>query len=257
MALFLARSLLFAALALPFLLLCNALALAAPGSRRLRFVLTRAFGRAGLALWGVRLRARGPGLPALLDGGPKVVVANHQDSLDALLVAAMLPPGAAALGKTGLLAVPLFGTAFWLLGHVLVDRGDRERARRSMERVRRLLAERGGSVWIMPEGTRSRGRSPLLPFKRGAFALAARAGAPVVPVVFGLYKGGPGAIDLGRWRSGSVAAEVLPPVPTAGVDEDGVSEDGVDEDGVDALRDRVRGAMLERLVDASVGGGTA
>jgi 1-acyl-sn-glycerol-3-phosphate acyltransferase len=51
-----------------------------------------------------------------------------------------------------------------------------------LEAAGRRLKEEGLSVWFMPEGHRNSGPE-LLPFKTGAFRLAAAAGVPVVPVV--------------------------------------------------------------------------
>ena len=44
------------------------------------------------------------------------------------------------------------------------------------------------SVYMLPEGTRSYAKEPvLLPFKKGAFHLAIQAGVPIVPVVVANY----------------------------------------------------------------------
>ena len=64
------------------------------------------------------------------------------------------------------------------------------------------------SIWMFPEGTRSRGRG-LLPFKTGAFHTAMQAGVPIVPVVASSYAN---QIDLNRWDNGEVLIEMLPPL---------------------------------------------
>jgi 1-acyl-sn-glycerol-3-phosphate acyltransferase len=68
----------------------------------------------------------------------------------------------------------------------------------------------GKSVIIFPEGTRTRdGR--LLPFKRGGFLLAARAGVPVVPVTInGSFQINPGGAL--RLYGGSVTIRIQPPL---------------------------------------------
>jgi 1-acyl-sn-glycerol-3-phosphate acyltransferase len=64
--------------------------------------------------------------------------------------------------------------------YVPVDRGNPERAAASVDVAVEHMRQ-GVSYLVYPEGTRSRsGR--LLPFRKGAFALAIKAGAPVVPV---------------------------------------------------------------------------
>ncbi len=76
------------------------------------------------------------------------------------------------------------------------------------------------SVWMFPEGTRSRGRG-LLPFKTGAFYAAIAAGVPIVPVVCSTTHN---QIDLNRWDNGKVICEILPPVDTSGYSKDNVRE---------------------------------
>jgi 1-acyl-sn-glycerol-3-phosphate acyltransferase len=67
------------------------------------------------------------------------------------------------------------------LAHLVpVDRGDSEAAAESVDLAIKYLKE-GLSFCVYPEGTRSRD-GHLLPFKRGTFVMAIRAGVPVVPV---------------------------------------------------------------------------
>ena len=63
------------------------------------------------------------------------------------------------------------------------------------------------SVWMFPEGTRSRGRG-LLPFKTGAFHAAMGAEVPVIPIVCSSTH----KLRLNRWNNGHVIVEMLPPV---------------------------------------------
>jgi 1-acyl-sn-glycerol-3-phosphate acyltransferase len=65
-------------------------------------------------------------------------------------------------------------------GFVELDRGARDRAIRSLDRAKESLAH-GTSIWIAPEGTRSRDGG-LGPFKLGGFHLAVGAGARILPV---------------------------------------------------------------------------
>ncbi|MGB8838731.1 MAG: lysophospholipid acyltransferase family protein, partial [Candidatus Acidiferrales bacterium] len=61
-----------------------------------------------------------------------------------------------------------------------VNRGDKEAAAESVETAIKYLKE-GLSFCVYPEGTRSPD-GHLLPFKKGTFVMAIRAGVPVVPV---------------------------------------------------------------------------
>jgi 1-acyl-sn-glycerol-3-phosphate acyltransferase len=84
------------------------------------------------------------------------------------------------VAKRSLLFVPIFGWALWLAGFFFIDRSNRERAVRTLDRAAARLRQ-GTSIVVFAEGTRSTDGT-LLPFKRGGFVLAIQAGVPVVPV---------------------------------------------------------------------------
>jgi len=138
----------------------------------------RTLARAGLRLSGVRLAFAGEdNLPA----GPHVLVCNHASYLDAIVLAALLPPRYAFVAKREL-------CEHWLAGYPLrsVDTRFVERAdtARSIEDTRALSAclAAGESLIFFPEGTFDAGPE-LLPLRMGAFVLAAQADVPLVPAV--------------------------------------------------------------------------
>ena len=67
-----------------------------------------------------------------------------------------------------------------MAGVIFIDRGDRDRAIRSIHDAARQI-QGGKNVVIFPEGTRSR-TGEMLPFKKGGFALALDAGVPIIPM---------------------------------------------------------------------------
>ncbi|MCG6450762.1 1-acyl-sn-glycerol-3-phosphate acyltransferase, partial [Vibrio parahaemolyticus] len=75
------------------------------------------------------------------------------------------------------------------------------------------------SVWMFPEGTRSRGRG-LLPFKAGAFHAAIGAGVPIIPIVCSSTD----KLRLNRWNNGHIIVEMLSPVSTEGLGKEHVRE---------------------------------
>ena len=80
--------------------------------------------------------------------------------------------------------MPLLGQFLTASGAVFVDRGNNAKAVRSLAAAGEAMRERGTSLWLFPEGTRSmRQYHDMLPFKKGAFHLAVQAGVPIVPVV--------------------------------------------------------------------------
>ena len=145
-------------------------------------------------------------------GGPFVVVANHQSILDILLLS-RLPREMKWVAKASLFAVPWAGWMLRLAGDIPVRRGDPESGGEALARARAYL-DRGMSVMVFPEGTRST-TGELLPFKTGAFRLALEAGVPVLPVAVsgtgaGMPKGGP-------WvRPCRAIARILEPIGTDG-----------------------------------------
>ncbi len=109
-----------------------------------------------------------------------IVMSNHQSLYDIPLLFHVLGSNLRMLTKKELFAIPIWGAALRESGFVAIDRSDKDKARTSFLRARELLAS-GTSVWIAPEGTRSRD-GELLPFKMGGFHLALETGWPILPV---------------------------------------------------------------------------
>lgn len=129
---------------------------------------------------------------------PAVFVGNHQTALDVLLLGTIFPRWCSVTAKESLKRVPFLGWFMALSGTVFIDRKNKATALRAFEGAATEVREKGQSVFIFPEGTRSDAQEPtLLPFKKGAFHLAVQAGVPVVPVVAGCYKG---VLNAKGWR---------------------------------------------------------
>lgn len=124
----------------------------------------------------VRVRGRENARP----GQSYVIVANHQSQYDIFALYGFLGIDFRWVMKAELRKVPFLGAGCYHLGHVFIDRTDRDAAWASIRAARARLRE-GTGILFFPEGTRSPdGR--LLPFKSGAFRLAAELGLPVLPV---------------------------------------------------------------------------
>lgn len=141
---------------------------------------------------------------------PSVLVGNHQHNFDTMVASLALEKHAVFLGKKELLRIPFLGLCFYLGGNVLVDRSDKTKARKSMEKVRRKLKEQNLSVVIFPEGTRNK-EADLLTFKRGAFATAIETGLPIVPFAVSQYGR---TMNLNKLSSGKITVKFLDPIPT-------------------------------------------
>ena len=94
----------------------------------------------------------------------------------------LCPYGGVGIAKQEITRIPVFGLAYKLSGHLLLDRGNKERAIASMDLLVKVVKKHDLSIWLWPEGTRSR-QGELLPFKKGFVHLAIATGLPIVPIV--------------------------------------------------------------------------
>ena len=109
-----------------------------------------------------------------------VMVANHQSLLD-ILVLFRLFTHFKWVSKIENFYVPCIGWNMSLNRYIKLRRGDKESVDQMMAASERALRE-GNPIMMFPEGTRSAdGR--LKAFKHGAFTLAKRVGAPILPIV--------------------------------------------------------------------------
>ncbi len=167
--------------------------------------------RFGLFLAGVRLKIDNVDMVPV--GQPLIFMGNHQSNFDILALYAALPVRFSWIAKEELFRIPFFGFAMRRAGYIPLDRGDGRRALKSMEEAARKIRD-GVSVIVFPEGTRTRDGN-LLPFKRGGFLLAARAGVPIVPfTINGTARINP-AKTL-RLRKGNVSISFSAPIETTG-----------------------------------------
>jgi 1-acyl-sn-glycerol-3-phosphate acyltransferase len=187
------------------------------------------------ARWLVRLH----GIPLTVTGRDRldpdqsyVFAANHESFVDVWALVLAIPHSCRFVAKKELTKVPFFGPAMEDAGHISIDRRNLQSAFGSYDQAAEAIRS-GLSAAVFVEGTRSRD-GVMLPFKKGPFVLAIRAGVPIVPV---LIRGG-----LENLPKGSIAVRGLPmsvqfgePIPTAGL----AYEDR------DALSARCRAAMQE------------
>ena len=126
--------------------------------------------------WRVRVEGRDRVRP----GVAYVMVANHQSLLD-ILVLFRLFAHFKWVSKSEIFRIPCVGWNMRLNRYIELRRGDPASIAAMMAACERALAE-GSSIMMFPEGTRS-ATGRLQPFKHGAFSLALKAGAPLLPIV--------------------------------------------------------------------------
>ncbi|WON76458.1 1-acylglycerol-3-phosphate O-acyltransferase [Serratia sp. UGAL515B_01] len=175
------------------------------------------FGRLS-TVFGLKVEIRKPANAA--HNGKCIYIANHQNNYDMVTASNIVQPRTVTVGKKSLLWIPFFGQIYWLTGNLLIDRENRAKAHGTIAQVVEAIKEKDISIWMFPEGTRSRGRG-LLPFKTGAFHAAIAAGVPVVPICISTTSG---KINLNRWNNGHVIVEMLEPVETSGYSKEQVRE---------------------------------
>jgi 1-acyl-sn-glycerol-3-phosphate acyltransferase len=148
-------------------------------------LLPRRAWRAGLARASGWLLLRLLGVPLHVEGrppaaGPCVYTCNHASYLDALVLVAALPPGVRYVAKRSFKR-HFFSRVFMeRLGVLFVERDDPRQGTADVRPLATAL-QAGDPLLIFPEGGIDRAPG-LRPFHMGAFALAAEAGVPVVPL---------------------------------------------------------------------------
>jgi 1-acyl-sn-glycerol-3-phosphate acyltransferase len=180
---------------------------------------------------GCGIRVEVEGLENIDPKQPYVIMTNHQSVIDIGAIVQTLPISFRFVAKKELTWIPFFGWALRPAGHVIIDRGKREKAVSSLERAARRIAE-GVNVIIFPEGTRS-ATGDLQPFKSGGFHLAIQAQVPILPATISGTRVITPKRSL-RVESGTVKIVYGKPIPTAGL--------GIDDR--ESLKEQVRQAIF-------------
>ncbi len=145
-------------------------------------ILARLFARswARINSWFTPMLVRVEGRHNIDPAQSYVIVCNHQSQYDIFVLYGWLDIDFKWVMKQELRNIPVIGIACDKLGHIYVDRSNREAALKSIEAAKSRVIG-GTSVLFFPEGTRSRdGR--LMAFKKGAFHFARDLQLPILPI---------------------------------------------------------------------------
>lgn len=116
-----------------------------------------------------------------LPEGPVLFVSNHQGYADIPVFCAVITTKQFGfVAKTSLGKIPVFGEWIKDIRSIFIERDDPRSSLKTMGEGIDLI-NKGFSLVIFPEGTRSRGLKPG-EFKKGSLRLATKTGVPVVPV---------------------------------------------------------------------------
>lgn len=215
------------------------------GAQRHLFVLGIACVRIAMAILGIRTVVVGH--EHVQRHRPALYTVNHASNVEPPIIFAVLrelTPQLKVVYKAVLRKLPILGRGFDVVGFVPIERENRERATQAIDKAARSV-QSGNSLLMFPEGTRSRSGA-LLPFKKGAFVLAIKAQAPVVPTaILGAARAmRPGSPLI--WPT-TVRVHFGPPVETT----------GLELGDRDELTDRVRAEVARLLDEAAVADGVS
>lgn len=166
-----------------------------------------------LVLAGVELTVTGQ---ENLPDAPCVFAANHRSYYDIPLICQLIGP-IPLVSKIEVRKIPIVNKWMELLHCLFLDRSDPRQGMQVIQDAAELI-EKGYSVGIFPEGTRYKGEEGEVgPFLGGAFRIAAKSGAPVVPVAIRNSRScleGDGHFTM---KPAKVTVQILPPIETAGL----------------------------------------
>ncbi|TAE61132.1 MAG: 1-acyl-sn-glycerol-3-phosphate acyltransferase [Bacteroidetes bacterium] len=206
-------------LPLPLVLVGYALTAFLPTVQRLRSIFR--INRWWVAFWemfsGIHFQIHGK--ENLNPRQPYVLVSNHCNLLDVLLIGSCVQHPWKALAKKEILRVPVLG---WMIATaaVVVDRSSPESRKRSLASMSAQM-QRGISILVFPEGTRNRTPRPLKEFHTGAFHVAIEAQKPVLPMVMtGIRPLQP--VETLNFYPGTGHLHFLEPIPTEGLTQEDV-----------------------------------
>lgn len=168
---------------------------------------------------------------------PAVVVGNHQHNMDIMVASEVFSYRIISLGKKEIGFLPFFGQIFWLSGNILIDRGNKEKAMKTMKAIEAYVHAKKVGIVIFPEGHRNQ-KEELLPFKKGAFYTAVNCQIPIVMFCVSQYAR---HMDLNKWNSGKIYINILPPISTKGLTEKDIPE----------LMERVRKELSEGIKEVN------
>ena len=152
------------------------------------------------------VRVKASGLNNILDE-PAIYAANHASQLDIPIMCTRVNRPMFFIAKIELKKIPILSQYIKVVGMILVDRKNRERAMASMRTAIQDI-QGGKSIAAFPEGTRTK-TGELLPFKKGIFTIAKEGRIPIVPIaIIGSAK----ALASGSFflRPANVELRVLP-----------------------------------------------
>ena len=120
------------------------------------------------------------GFEKIPENTPVLYVANHESFFDVLLTLTRLPGMICFIAKKQFGKIPIFSQALMMYNTLFIDRDD---IKQGLQTILKAIenVKNGMSVFIFPEGTRSRD-GKMNEFKEGSMKIAVKSGCPIVPI---------------------------------------------------------------------------
>ncbi len=162
-------------------------------------------------------------------------LANHRSMADVLAMFATAPKSIRFVAKSSLFKIPYFGQTMRYVGIFEIDRKNKKTAIETLDKAVERLQNGLDSVVMYPEGHRAKTKK-MLPFKKGAFHLAIKSGAPIIPVSI---NNSDYILPYGSWRmqDGEISLHYGKPIITK----------GLTVDDIPMLMEQVREAIMKNL----------
>jgi 1-acyl-sn-glycerol-3-phosphate acyltransferase len=144
-----------------------------------------------------------------------VIISNHQSLLD-ILVAFRIFFHFKWVSKVEIFRIPFIGWNMHLNNYIALRRGDKGSVQQMFDDCNKAIS-RGSSVFMFPEGTRSKNRE-LKSFKTGAFILAKDNHVPILPIAISGTREALPKHSLNFHGKKHIIVEILPEVSSEIVD---------------------------------------
>ncbi|PAV58947.1 hypothetical protein WR25_18928, partial [Diploscapter pachys] len=149
--------------------------------------------------------------------GPAVVIMNHQSTIgDVFTMSYSWPPRGVVMMKKSLEFIPFFNTTSWMCNSIFVERFKKTDPMRAVDTCVDKMTKKNLKLWVFPEGTRNR-HGGMLPFKKGAFNIAIKAQAPIIPMVTSDYRPFYSKPRKYFHFGGEIITQIMDPIETKGL----------------------------------------
>lgn len=113
---------------------------------------------------------------------PVLYIANHNSYFDVIIGYSQCDRLTGFIAKQEVSKIPILKLWMERLYCLFLDR---DNLKQGMQVILTSISyiKKGISIWIFPEGTRSK-TGEMLPFKDGSFKIATKTGCPIIPVAF-------------------------------------------------------------------------